>query len=112
MNNPGLWVIPMPPPINQTYKISRRFMYKSKEARAFECEVVSLLSGVVPTDKEVRLRLDMYFKTNASDIDGRIKITLDSMQGFLYDNDRQIIELNVTKRIDKIRPRVEVFLLP
>jgi Holliday junction resolvase RusA-like endonuclease len=42
------------------------------------------------------------------DVDAYIKIILDAMEGLVYDNDNQIVELLVYKQIDLKNPRTEV----
>jgi len=42
------------------------------------------------------------------DIDGCIKLTLDSFEGVLYEDDNDVQELHVYKQYDKNNPSVEV----
>ena len=60
---------------------------------------------------DVCINVLFYFKDNRKDIDGCLKALLDCMQGIVYENDRQIIELHCFKMIDKANPRVEIQVL-
>ena len=47
------------------------------------------------------LSIHFFFKDNRKDIDSCLKGLLDSMQGIVFLNDRQIVRLNVLKEITK-----------
>ncbi len=92
-------------------------MVKSATARAYQ-EAVALLclkygvgrgGPVFPKPVRVRLTLTWYRpRTSRGDLDNRLKILLDSLQGALYANDRQIRELHVYEQDGGDRGRVVV----
>jgi Holliday junction resolvase RusA-like endonuclease len=43
-----------------------------------------------------------------SDLANREKLLLDALEGFAYENDRQVCELHMYKLYDKAYPHVEV----
>ena len=49
----------------------------------------------------VAMKLDFYVKRNDADCDNLAKGTMDSLQGVIYKNDRQVIDLHITKQIKK-----------
>jgi Holliday junction resolvase RusA-like endonuclease len=63
------------------------------------------------------VRIDFAAFSPLCDVDGPIKLTLDALAGKLggrvYANDRQVVELHVSKRVDRARPRlgIEVWTL-
>ncbi len=62
-----------------------------------------------PLDRELDVSIDLYFGTKRkSDIDNFCKLILDSLEGIVYENDNQIMSLNITKHYDKNAPRAEV----
>ena len=81
---------------------------KSGEARAY-CKVVAILArGIRPTAKPVALTLRWYRGRRSGDLSNRIKICEDSLQGIVYVNDNQIVELHAYRHDDKANPRLEV----
>ena len=54
--------------------------------------------------------IDIYRPRKVGDIDNCAKLILDSLQGYAYDNDNQIVDLHLRRFDDKVNPRVEVFV--
>ena len=53
--------------------------------------------------------LTFYFETpRRRDLDGGLKIALDALGRALGFDDRSVVDLHLTKRIDPLRPRLEV----
>lgn len=102
----------MPPPINRTYKGAARGgrLLLTDQAVAWKQTVGLILNvmGPEPTTDRVAVKLVYYRKQRSGDIDSRIKITLDALQGHFFVNDSQIDELIVSNRKDAQDPRVEV----
>ena len=73
-----------------------------KAALAAACPVVGLLQG------EVSVWIRFVFMDRRPDIDGPIKLVLDSLQGRALRNDRQVADLRVVRAVDPERPRVEI----
>lgn len=61
---------------------------------------------------DVRLEIKIYFWTKRkNDIDNFHKLSLDSLSWILYDDDSQIMQLNLYKYYDKLNPRLEITIL-
>ena len=59
----------------------------------------------------VGLFMDMYFKSPLKrDLDGGLKITQDSILNAMGVNDNRVVDIHLVKRIDPLRPRVEIEL--
>jgi len=59
----------------------------------------------------VGLFLDFYFKTPLKrDLDGGLKIAQDAILAPLGVNDNRVVDIHLVKRIDPLRPRLEVEL--
>lgn len=55
-----------------------------------------------------KLTVDVFFRSDRSDLDNAMKIILDCLQGCgAIKNDRQCVELHARKFIDKKNPRIE-----
>jgi len=115
--------LPLPPSVNNQYLTVGRRRVLSKPAQAFNQDVAKLVEqsrrdGVVSPADEAAIRVSLlgiyltfYFETPLRrDLDGGLKIALDALSRALGFDDRTVVDLHLTKRIDPIRPRLEVEL--
>jgi crossover junction endodeoxyribonuclease RusA len=59
----------------------------------------------------VGLFIDFYFETPLRrDLDGGLKIAQDAICGALGINDNRVVDVHLVKRIDPLRPHIEVEL--
>lgn len=115
-------VLPLPPSINAQYVVvGKRKRVLSKAARAWKKDairVISMLqekSTISPVEEKalannlLGVYLTFYFKTPMRrDLDGGLKITLDTIATSLGFDDRNIVDLHLSKQIDPLHPRVEI----
>lgn len=103
-------ILPVPPSVNHYWVRTRKGFRLSDAARTykalvgFHCRALEL----TPTDKPVRLFIDVYRPAKRGDIDNYSKCALDSLKGWLYHDDAQVVELHMRRYDDKFNPRVEV----
>lgn len=83
-------------------------MLVSKEAREYKRRVGQLGGARAITDGPVRLSIDWYRERRSGDLDKRIGILLDALQGVLFANDSQIVQLVARRFDDPAHPRVVV----
>ncbi|WP_029215497.1 RusA family crossover junction endodeoxyribonuclease [Kallotenue papyrolyticum] len=111
--------LPLPPSVNQQYATVNGRRVLSRAARAWRAEARLALSGLeLPPALQATLRhgyvalfLDVYFATPLRrDLDGGLKITLDAICEALGVDDRRVVDIHLLKRIDPLRPRIEVEL--
>ena len=113
--------LPLPPGVNNQYLTVGRRRVLSKPAQAFNRDVAKAVDlarrdGVVTPAAEAALRVSLlgvyltfYFETPLRrDLDGGLKIALDALGRALGVDDRAVVDLHLTKRIDPLRPRLEV----
>jgi crossover junction endodeoxyribonuclease RusA len=113
--------LPLPPGVNNQYVTVGRRRVLSKEAQAFKRDVAKVMeraraAGSVTPAIETALRngllgvyLDFYFETPMRrDLDGGLKIALDALAEALGFDDRAIVDLHLTKRLDPLHPRLEL----
>lgn len=116
-------VLPLPPGVNNQYPTVGNRRVLSKEASRFKRDVKKLLLGAASDaarneTEQARLKagwlglyLDFYFATPLKrDLDGGLKITQDALCEALGLDDRRVVDIHLVKRIDPLRPRVEVEL--
>lgn len=115
--------LPLPPSINQQYATVGQRRVLSKASRQFKQEARKAIrhlrvEGVISDALVTALRqgfvglfIDFYFETpRRRDLDGGLKITQDAICDALGVNDNRVVDVHLVKRIDPLRPRIEVEL--
>jgi crossover junction endodeoxyribonuclease RusA len=117
------FTLPLPPGINHQYTRAGERRVLSKEHREFKKAVSKKLLRLRADDALsdefvsalkagfVGLFLDFYFETPLKrDLDGGLKIAQDAILAPLGVNDNRVVDIHLVKRIDPLRPRLEVEL--
>ena len=86
----------------------------SKEGKAFKAEVARhlleqehrLLEG------ELKVEITLYMARKGSDTDNRLKPLLDVLEGVVWENDKQVGEIHVVRRLDRENPRSVILIGP
>lgn len=99
-----------PPSSNRYWRVYNNHVVRSTAATAYIDHVGSIcaLAGIQPLDGDVAVTLRVYRPMRRGDLDNRIKIVLDALQGFAYMNDEQVVAIHATRHDDKVNPRVEL----
>lgn len=102
--------LPYPVSANRYWRHNRGITHRSENARNFIEEVgkICLENQVRPVSCPVAVTVQAYRPARRGDLDNALKVTLDSLRGFAYDDDRQIIELHAYRHDDKADPRLVV----
>lgn len=108
--------LPYPPVLNRLYRAGQGRFWMIKEGYEYKqlvhSEVVKQKCETFG-EKQIRVKVLLYRHDNRKvDIDGPLKILLDSMQlANVYNNDNQIQELFVKKMPEKVKEKyVEVYI--
>lgn len=106
--------LPFPPSANRYWRHGRGRVYKTDEARRYQEAAAwcAKLAGATIHDGAVGLELRFYRPERRGDLDNRVKILLDALEGVLYVNDKQIRELHAYLADSRVRPRAEVIAWP
>ena len=91
-------------------KIPMMYMNKEgKELKEYYCwQAKSQWKGKT-TKAPVKVNIELFFANmRVHDIDNYGKILLDSLTGIVWDDDKQIQSMTVSKWIDKGNPRIEI----
>lgn len=99
--------LPYPPSVNHSHWHTRSGARVLKPAaRAFYEEVAAIAhnAGVEPIVGKVALTMHIYSAAVNEDASNRIKLLEDALQGFAYENDKQVSEIHVYKH-DAEKPK-------
>ena len=99
-------VLPYPPSANRYWRTFRGRAVVSAEARAYKADVK--LKGCIPFVGPVALIARFYRPQRSGDLDNRLKVLCDALNGHAWDDDSQVVEIHAYRHDDKARPRVEV----
>jgi crossover junction endodeoxyribonuclease RusA len=115
--------LPLPPGVNNQYATVNGRRVLSAEARRWKAIVGESMrdmrfSGALPDPVVDTLRsgylslfIDFYFATPMKrDLDGGLKITQDAICENLGINDNRVVDIHLVKRIDPLKPRIDVQL--
>lgn len=92
--------LPYPVSANRYWRIWRNKAVRSREAAAYKETVrrIAQETGVMPSEGSVAVCLRLIPKANKDgsanktviDLDNALKVTLDALQGIIYENDKQV----------------------
>lgn len=103
-------VLPMPPSTNRYWRNFRGITVISEEAKAYKAGAAesAKAQGATVLDCPVSVTVWVYRGRKAGDLDNRLKVVLDALQGICYANDDQIVEIHAYRHDDKGNARIEV----
>lgn len=99
--------LPPPPASNRYWRMNRGRVHVSHEARDYRLAVhLRATAAGLGTAKvgvwfpagDVVVTIIWYRERKAGDLDGRLKVLLDALQGLAYTNDSQVKVLNAERR--------------
>lgn len=101
--------LPEPPSANRWWRRAGTHMHLSTAARDYK-DRVAALGGFTHrfVDGPICVTVAWYRGRKAGDLDKRLGVLLDALQGVAYTTDAQITELHATRHDDKTNPRVEI----
>ncbi len=115
--------LPLPPGVNNQYLSVGRRRVLSAPAKSFHRDVSKKIAGLRSSGQLssavdaalgtslLGVYLVYFFETpHRRDLDGGLKITLDALSRALGFDDRAVVDLHLSKKIDPLYPRVEVEL--
>ena len=84
------------------------------KGRAWKAKVASAVRDVWKPDPTKRaswgVTIVYWFRNRLSDVGNFDKLILDAMEDVVYENDRDVLQLDLRKNVDGKRPRVEITL--
>lgn len=96
--------------VNKFYRSVGHRVIISKDGREFKKKIDLLLNNYSKITGEVKLTLHFYFRDNRKhrDIDNYCKVIIDCLKNKLFDDDDEIMELNVKKFIGCGFDRIDI----
>ena len=112
MTNSVSFTLPYPPSANRYWRSYRGRVVKSEEARAYQQEAgwIAKASGFDCTKSDVAITVKVYRPQKSGDLDNFLKVTLDSLKGIIYDDDKQVKVIHAERYDDKKNPRVDLLI--
>ena len=100
--------LPYPPSANRYWRNFRGRMVQSKAAREYIEQVRLAHSGHDLMEGQVVVTVSLYRPRKSGDLDNFFKVALDALQGVVYKDDKQVIEIHAYRHDDKQNPRAVV----
>lgn len=108
--------LPEPPSSNRYWRHAQGRTYLSTQAIAYRATVFGIALREVRPPRQLvgplSITLKWYRKRAAGDLDNRLKQLFDALQGVLYEDDSQIVEIHAYRHEGKDDPRCEVTVGP
>lgn len=112
----------MPPSANDYWR-TRAFMsqrtgkpmamtYVSEAAKEYKQEIIDLVGPAEMIRSEIIFTVRVFRPKRIGDLDNRLKVLLDALQGVIFADDKQVVEIHAFRFEDKTNPRVEVEICP
>jgi Holliday junction resolvase RusA-like endonuclease len=94
------------------YKIANNRLFKSRDLKEYEDSFDWQVAKTTESfEGKFGITMKVCFRSNRSDLDNAAKVILDCLQtSGIIKNDRNCFHLQMTKEIDKLNPRVEIFI--
>lgn len=104
------FTLPYPPSVNHYLAHSGHRVFRTTKANDYR-EIVGWIlhdMEIDPLEGELTIELNVYRPRKSGDLDNILKVILDSLQGYVYENDKQIAKIVAVRYDDKHNPRVEI----
>jgi crossover junction endodeoxyribonuclease RusA len=114
---PLSFTLPIPPSTNRYWRtmVSKKGVavtFVSEEAKTYKRQVAKLAGISTLFRSEIAVTLRVFRPQRSGDLDNKLKVLFDALQGVVYGDDKQIVEIHAFRFEDKNNPRVEVEVLP
>lgn len=100
--------LPYPPSANRYWRNVRGRMVISAEARAYRAAIARICRGMTPMAGAVAVDVIVFRPAKRGDLDNTLKVLLDSLKGFAFIDDDQVVDIRATRHDDKLNPRAEL----
>ena len=100
--------LPVPGSANTNWRMGNGRMYKSAGSRSYRALIEPICRKALrkPFARPVSVQVIWYRARKSGDLDNRLKVLLDSINGMLYEDDSQIYYIEAERRDDPENPRM------
>ena len=101
------FTLSVPPSANRYWTLKRNRIVVTEEARAYKQEVYFQLHQYEPLTGDVAVNFTVFRPAKRGDLDNYTKVMFDALNGLVWTDDKQVIEIHSFREDDKMNPRVE-----
>jgi len=102
--------MPFPVSANRYWRNVKGRMVKSSEARSYQKDIADRFKVETFADCAIELKIDLYRPKKMGDLDNYLKVTIDSLKGICFNDDKQVRKITAEMFDDKDNPRCEVLI--
>ena len=104
------FTLPVPPSANRYWKIWHNRIVVTPEAKAYKQEVFYKLRDCDPLRGNVAVNFTVFRPSKRGDLDNYTKIMFDALNGLVWLDDTQVVEIHSFREDDKNNPHVKVLV--
>ncbi len=104
------FTLPVPPSANRYWRVWKNRIVVTQEARDYKQAVFFKLREFDPLRDDVVVNFTVFRPSKRGDLDNYTKIMFDAMNGLVWLDDIQVVEIHSYRADDKNNPRVEVLV--
>ncbi len=103
-------ILPYPPSVNNLYATFGGRRITSAKGRKFKADIAVLAKqqGAKLLAGDLAITFRVFRPKKIGDLDNRLKISQDALEGICFLDDRQIIEIHAYRFDDRENPRIEI----
>lgn len=99
-----------PPSSNRYWTLARGRLIVSAKAKAYKRSIANTYFGRDLFEDLLSIQITVYRPQKRGDLDNTLKVLLDAMNGVIWKDDSQIVEIHLIRHEDKHHPRAEVIV--
>jgi crossover junction endodeoxyribonuclease RusA len=99
--------LPVPPSANRYWRIWNNRVVVTEEAKAYKQAVFFRLREYEPLRGDVAVNFTVFRPSKRGDLDNYIKVMFDALNGLVWLDDMQVVEIHSFRTDDKNNPRVK-----
>ena len=104
------FTLPVPPSANRYWRIWNNRIVVTPEAKAYKQTVFYKLREYEPLRGDVGVNYTVFRPAKRGDLDNYTKIMFDALNGLVWLDDMQVVEIMSYRADDKLNPRVEILV--
>ena len=101
------FTLPISPSANRYWQLRRNRIVVTEEAKAYKQEVYYLVKHYEPLVGNVAVNFTVYRPAKRGDLDNYTKVMFDALNGLVWQDDKQVVEIHSFREDDKHNPRIE-----